>query len=72
MNTRVPRLASPDKGSTFTVTDAQQAPDSIKTYMQQRDANLVKPREQKHSMWDMLALKQAIENKKEDYVKKQA
>jgi hypothetical protein len=36
--------------------------------MQQRDPNLVKPREMKVSMWDMLALKQAIANKNEDMI----
>ena len=69
MNTRLPNQMQPmSPVKAQTLQDIQKASDGFKTYMQQRDSNLVKPRNMKPSMWDMLALKQALANKNEDLI----
>ena len=71
MNTRLPNQMQPiSPAKAQTIQEIQKASDGFKTYMQQRDANLVKPRNMKPSMWDMLALKQALANKNEDLIEK--
>lgn len=40
--------------------------DGFKTFMQTRDVDLVKPRDQKTDMWHMLALQQSMQDKKFD------